>query len=67
MERNHAPAPRRGVTLSLFVESVFNYRVFDVVFIHIDRCQEAGGQLIHPDIGEVDYVERVWAIISAVA
>ncbi len=33
MERNHAPAPRRGVSLqlALFVESVFNYRIFDVV------------------------------------
>ena len=27
------------------MESVFNYRIFDVVFIHIDRCQEAGGDI----------------------
>ncbi len=50
MERNHAPAPRRGVTLTarLFVESVFNYRFFDVVFIHIVGVSRREGTSFRP-------------------
>ncbi len=50
MERNHAPALRRGVTLTLalFVESVFNYRVFDVVFIQSIGVSRREGTSFRP-------------------